>query len=279
MSLKEPQRSIGRVAVTVAAQLISIHHHLYRKVPPTPSTTAHLKRLNTELWAQIRHLDTGEDEAEVSEAALLSAADILAAAPEDRPTLCALRLCDAAACINCSDSVEAAKSLVCLALYFQSHLPSEPNPDRPPPTVRPLTNREDLYQEFLSCVGWECLVKELEIDEQAVSTQSWLKLQRRFQCQIELAPPPSQKERDLVQEYERSVSTVTSDDGWILASLKTIGGKVIPYRSLTAWTADSCLEELIAQRLRLRVDEDAVRSPLPDPQMPQERTRQQHHLA
>ena len=247
MSVQEPQRSIGRVAVTVAAQLISMHHHLDQKDPPT----AHLQRLNTELWSQIPHLMTREDEAEVFEAAQHLAAEILAAPPENRPGLCAVRLCDAAACINTSDPVEAAKSLLCLASYYQARLPSEPNPDKPPPTIRPLTSREDLYQEFLSFVGWECLVRELGIQEQAISTQNWLQLQRRFQCQAKLAPPPSQQERYLVQEYQRSVSTVTSDDDWILASIETIGGNVIPYRSLTAWTTDSCLQELIAQRLHL----------------------------
>lgn len=255
MTLPQDKHTIGKIGVITAAYLMTLHHNyeLGYRAPAAARTL--MGRLTAQLWFHARQLTPPRAEREIQTAAASGMADLFEVPLEDRALLCAARVCDAAAGVGLHgdmDPAEVAKHLFCLATYNNFWLNRVFTPPPHSPLVRPLTSREHLYFEFLYHMGWEALFKEINADVRATHPHQWQDMQRRLQRRTELAPPPTQTERAVVDAYRRDLAKVTSEAHWMSISMETIAGTFVPYdASYTAWTADSCLEALIECHLRI----------------------------
>lgn len=238
----------GKIGVITAAYLLTLHDFYDQTYPHSGVTRARMTRLTAQLWTQAQHVMPLRDKEYVHSSAVSIMGRLLDTDPLDRAELCADILCAAAsniAIIVDLDQTESAANLLGLAMYNHFRLNRSFTPPQPALLVRPLTSREQLYFEVLHHVGYQenYVIINLETHE------LWQNLQVRLQRRLKVAPQPSQNERAAVEAYRKLLSTITDEQRWLTTSRDTIAGSLVPYDpTYTAWTADSCLEALIAQR-------------------------------
>ncbi|GGR93328.1 hypothetical protein [Deinococcus sedimenti] len=249
MLLEPPEQrayATGKIGVITAAYLLTLHNFYDQPSPHSALTRARMTRLTAQLWTQAQHVMPLWDEEYVHSSAVDILGTLLDTDPSDRAEGCAAILCTAASNIAIAahlDQTEAAANLLGLAMYHRFRLERSFTPPQPALLVRSPTSREQLYFEVLHHVGFQANFVDDDADE------LWQGLQERLRRRLEVAPQPSQPERVAVERYRELLSTVTNERTWIGTSLHTIAGSYVPYDpTYTAWTADSCLEALIAQR-------------------------------
>lgn len=241
----------GKIGVITAAYLLTLHDFYDQPYPRSALIRARMMRLTAQLWTQAQHLTSPWDEEYVHSFAVRTMAMLLDTHPYDRAELYAGILCTAAANIAIIvdlDQIEVAANLLGLAMYNNFRLEQSFTPPRPAPLFRTLTSREQLYFEVLHHMSYQEHYGMIDFD----THELWQNLQERLQCRLEVAPPPSQPEIAAVEKYRTVLSTVTDEQAWMTASLETISGSLVSYNpTYTAWTADSCLEALIARRRQI----------------------------
>lgn len=239
----------GKIGVITAAYLLTLHDFYDQPDPRSALTRARMKRLTAQLWTQAQHVMPLWDEEYVHSTAVGIMAMLLETDSFDRAEGYAAILCTAASNIAIAadlDQTEAAANLLGLAMYNHFRLERSITPPQPALLVRSPTSREQLYFEVLHHVGFQANTVDDDADE------LWQDIQKRLQRRLKVAPPPSQPERAAVERYRKLLSDITDEQVWIRTSMNTMAGTYVSYDpTYTAWTADSCLEALIAQRRHL----------------------------